>query len=319
MTPANDLNIDYSVREYVGMSLDVHPQVLRALRAVIDTGSLTAASERLGFTQSALSKQIAALEAAAGTRLFRRAARGVEPTEAGLRLAARAATILDQFDAAMRELDDLAAPLGGRVVLGGFPTAAMWLVPRTIARVRAEHPSVEVEFVESSTPVQIRRLRAGRLDLALLSSGEGLPEWELTGVEVEKVRAGGLRVAVGREHRLAGARRVGVAELTDEQWITGRGARGEPQFGAWPTVERPRVVAELGDWSARLGFVAAGLGVTTVPSLAAGAVPAGVVCVEVDDPAWTGRTMLLARVGALTGPAAAVRAALLKEARGIGE
>lgn len=303
----------------MGMSLDVHPHLLRALRAVLDTGSLTAASERLGFTQSALSKQIAALETAAGTQLFRRGPRGVEPTEAGTRLAARAATILDQFDAAQRELDNLAAPLGGRVALGGFPTAAMALVPRAIARVRAAHPSIEIDFLESSTVVQIRRLRAGRLDLALLGVGEDLPDYDLTGIERERLPAGPLLLAVGRQHRLARAQRVPVADLTGEQWIAGRGARGEPQFGAWPTLREPKVVAELSDWSTRLGFVASGLGVTTVPSLAAGAVPADVVCVAVDDPGWTGRELVLARIGALSGPAAAVRSALAVEARAIAD
>ncbi|WP_198153756.1 LysR family transcriptional regulator [Catenuloplanes japonicus] len=293
----------------------MHPQLLRALRTVIDTGSLTAASERLGFTQSALSKQISALEAAAGTPLVRRGPRGVEPTEAGTRLAARAATILDQLDAAARELDDLSAPLGGRLTLGGFPATAMSLVPRTIARVRAEHPSIEIGFLESSTAVQIRRLRAGRLDLAVIATGEGLPGYDLTGIEVDRLPAGPLLVVVGRRHRLARAERVPVGELAGEDWIAGRGARSEPQFGAWPTLRDPRVVTELGDWSARLGFVAAGLGITTVPSLGVGVLPGDVVCIEVDDPSWTGRALGLARVGALTAPAAAVRAALITEAR----
>ncbi|MEV4346831.1 LysR family transcriptional regulator [Actinoplanes sp. NPDC049596] len=301
------------------MSLDVHPQLLRALRAVLETGSLTAASERLGFTQSALSKQITALEAAAGTQLFRRGPRGVEPTEAGHRLAARAVTVLDELDAAGRELANLAAPIGGRVVLGGFPTTAMRLVPRTVARVRSAYPSVEIEFLESSTPVQLRRLRAGRLDLALLASGEGLPGWDLTGVETERLPAGPLLVAVGRRHRLARAERVTVADLEDEEWIAGRGARGEPQFGPWPTLRQPKVVAELGEWSTRFGFVAAGLGITTVPTLGAGALPDSVVAVEVDDPGWTGRSLLLARIGALTGPSAAVRSALFAEARTIAD
>nr|ANY57991.1 LysR transcriptional regulator [uncultured bacterium] len=299
--------------------LDVHPQLLRALRAVVETGSLTAASERLGFTQSALSKQIAALEAATGTRLFDRGPRGVEPTAAGSRLAVRASVILDQYEVAHRELEDLPAPLGGRIALGGFPTTALRLVPRAIARVRAGHPSVEVEFLESSTPVQIRRLRAGRVDLAILASGEDLPDWDLTGVEVEPLLSGALLLAVGRGHRLAGARRVPVAELAGEGWVVGRGARGEPQFGAWPTVPRPRVVAELGDWSARFGFVAAGLGITTIPGLAASALPDGVVCVEVDDPGWAGRSMGLAWIGSLTAAAAAVRGALVEEARLIAE
>lgn len=297
----------------------MHPQLLRALRAVLETGSLTAASERLGFTQSALSKQIAALEGAAGTQLFRRGPRGVEPTEAATRLAARAAVILDQLDAAGRELDTAATPLGGRVALGGFPVTAMRLVPRTLMRVRTRHPAIAVDFLESSTPVQIRRLRAGRLDLALLASGAALPDYDLTGIDREELPSGRLALAVGRRHRLARAGRVAVAELADEQWIAGRGARGEPQFGAWPTLANPRVVAELSEWSTRFGFVAAGLGVTTVPGLLADALPADVACVEVDDPAFTGRSLILARVGALTPSAAAVRAALVAEARSMAE
>ncbi|GIE78607.1 LysR family transcriptional regulator [Actinoplanes philippinensis] len=223
----------------------MHPQLLRAPRAVLDPGSPTVDSERLGFTRSALSKQIATLEAAAGVRLFERGPRGV---------------------------DDLRPPLGGRVTLGGFPATALRPAPRAIARVRAAHCSIDVDFVESSTPVRIRRLRAGRLDPALQASGEGLPGWDLTGIEVEPLPSGVLLVAVGRRHRLAGAGRVPVTDLVGEGWIAGRGARGEPQFGVWPTLTEPLVAAELGDWSARFGFVAAGIGVTTVPRLVAGSV-----------------------------------------------
>ncbi|WP_045743952.1 LysR family transcriptional regulator [Actinoplanes rectilineatus] len=301
------------------MGLNVHPQLLLALRTVLDAGSLTAASERLGFTQSALSKQIATLEAAAGTPLVRRGPRGVEPTDAGTRLAARAAAVLDQLDAAQRELDDLSAPLGGRLTLGGFPATAMELAPRTLARLRTEHPSLEIDFLESSTAVQVRRLRAGRLDLALLATGEGLPGYDLTGIDIERLPAGPLMVAVSRRHRLAHARRVTVADLAGEGWIVGRATRSEPQFGAWPTLTNARIVAELGDWSARLGFVAAGLGIATVPSLSTGVLPGDVVCLAVDDPSWTGRTLSLARIGALTPSAAAVRAALRIEAQAMAD
>ena len=99
----------------------------------------------------------------------------------------------------------------------------MQLAPRTIARVRAVHPSVRIEFLEASTPVQIRRLRAGRLDLAILAAGTGLPDYDLTGVELEPLPSGRLMLAVGRRHRLAGADRATVADLADEGWIVGRG------------------------------------------------------------------------------------------------
>lgn len=296
------------------MALDVHPQLLRALRVVLETGSLTAASERLGFTQSALSKQIASLESAVGTPLLVRRPRGVEATAAGRRLAVRAATVLDQLEAAGRELEALHEPLAGRVALGGFPAAAMHLVPTVIARLRAQHPSVSIDFLESSTPVQIRRLRAGRLRLALIAAGEDLPDWSTTGIELLPVPSGRLLLAVNMAHRLANAGRVDVAELADEEWIVGRGVRGAPQFGAWPTLKAPHVAAELSEWSARLGFVAAGLGITTIPQIMVGALPATVTVVEVDDASWRGRSLLLAHIGQLDRAAMVVRDALISEA-----
>lgn len=292
------------------MALDVHPQLLRALVAVLQTGSFTAASEPLGFTQSALSKQIGTLETAVGVPLFRRGPRGVEPTPAARRLGQHALAVLDRLEVAERELEDVARPLEGRVVLGGFPTTAMRLVPQAMAIVQREHQGVDVSFIESSTPVQIRRLRAGRLDLAIVAVGTDPDEYDLTGLETEVLPTGRLHVAVPEHHRLAQARRVRVEDLVDEGWVVGRGPRGEPQFGAWPTLAEPHVVAEIGEWSSRLGFVAAGLGITTVPSLALGALPAGVVGVLVDAPAATPRSLRLASVGRLDDAAQAVRAAI---------
>ena len=301
------------------MALDAPPQSLRALLAVLETGSFTAAAERLGFTQSALSKQMSGLEAEVGARLFRRTSRGVEATTAADRLARRAVTILDQLDAAERELSHLASLVEGRVALGAFPTAAMSLVPRTISHLRVEHPSVVIDVAECSTPVQVRGLHTGRFDLAVIAVGEGLPDYDLSGIETESLPAGPLLVAVGRRHRLARAERVDVVDLVEEQWVVGRGARGAPQFGAWPTLKNPHVVAHLADWSTRLGFVAAGVGITVVPTLVESVLPSGVTALEVDDPRWTGRTLTLAHVGALTEPATAARLALRATARVIAD
>lgn len=287
---------------------------MRALRTVVDTGSFTAAAERLGYTQSALSKQIAALEHSVGTALFVRRARGVETTEAGRRLAIRAGSILDQLDAAQRELQTLDAPVGGAVTLGGFPATAMRLAPAAIARARLLAPDIDVEFVESSTPVQLRRLRAGRLDLAIVALGRDLPDWDTTGIECEELAAGQLMVALSERHPLAYRTSVSVAELTAETWVAGTGAPGEPQFGPWPTVATPHIGVRLSEWSARLGFVAAGLGITTVPTLIASSLPAGVVAVRVQDTAFAGRSMHLAWIGSLNPAASVLRDAVVSEA-----
>src|SRR5690606_41384411 len=143
----------------------------------------------------------------------RRGPGGVEPRARARRLAGRGAAGSDHLAPARRELDAVPAPVGGRVALGGFPTTAMVLVPRALARLRAEHPSVQVDYVESSTPVQLRRLRAGRLDLAVVAAGEGLPDWDLTDVETEELPSAPLMVAVAAGHPFARPRRAGVADV----------------------------------------------------------------------------------------------------------
>ncbi|MCJ1703856.1 LysR family transcriptional regulator [Rathayibacter sp. VKM Ac-2926] len=302
------------------MTLDVPPQLLRALVAVLRTGSFTGASEQTGFTQSAVSKQIAALEEAVGAPLFQRGPRGVVPTPAALGLARHASAILDHLDTAAREIADLDRPLLGRVSLGAFATAAMHLAPETIARVTRAHPAIDVVLVESSTPVQLRRLRTGRLDLAVVAVGSepdgaepdgAEPDgYGLEGIDTEVLPAASLHVAVGERHPWAHARELSVDDLAGADWVVGRGARGEPQFGAWPALAQPRVVAEIDSWSSRLAFVAAGLGVTTVPALAIAGLPRGVVAVPVAGPRWAGRSLRVAWSGELDPAARLVRSAL---------
>src|SRR3954449_12041199 len=106
---------------------DLNVTGLRVLREVAAQGSFTAAARTLGYTQSAVSRQVAGLEKAAGTALFDRAARGVSLTDAGEALLQRAGTVLDELDAAQQELAGMAEPGTGRVRVGAFPTAVAGL------------------------------------------------------------------------------------------------------------------------------------------------------------------------------------------------
>ncbi|MFD2473622.1 LysR family transcriptional regulator [Amycolatopsis silviterrae] len=262
---------------------------LRVVQAVADLGSFTAAADALGYTQSAVSRQVAAIEAAAGVPLFVRGARGVAPSPAGALLARRAARALTEIDAVGTDLARLHDHLAGRVVIAAFPAAAAVLIPRTLARLREEHPGLLVEFGEASSPTQLRQLRAHRVDIAVLGVGPGLPDYDFEGLFRDLLLDGRLLLAVPANHRFADRGSVPVAELSDENWIVGKGLRDDPQFGAWPTLERPRIAYATREWPSRLGFVAAGLGIAVLPELAAASVPSGVRTVHVDDPAWLGR------------------------------
>ncbi|MGA6157300.1 LysR family transcriptional regulator [Stenotrophomonas sp. NPDC087984] len=265
---------------------------LRVVQAVVDTGSFTAAADALGYTQSAVSRQVAAMEAAAGAPLFVRGARGVTPSPAGEVLARRAATVLSEIDAVSADLAGLTDHITGRVSMAAFPSAAAVLVPRTLARLRDDHPALIVEFGEASSPTQLRQLRAHRIDVAVIGVGADLPGYEFEGLRRDLLLDGGLLLAVPANHRFAGRGTIPVTELRDEPWIVGKGLRDDPQFGAWPTLDHPRIAYAAREWPTRLGLVATGLGIAVLPEVAAAAIPAGVRTVRVDDPAWLGRAVV---------------------------
>jgi DNA-binding transcriptional LysR family regulator len=116
---------------------------LRVVREVAERGSFTAAAASLGYTQSAVSRQVAAMEAAAGGPLFRRASRGVRLTEAGSVLLRHADRVLDQIDVARRELAVSPGLATGRPRVGAFPTAVAALLPRAIAAFRSRHAGID--------------------------------------------------------------------------------------------------------------------------------------------------------------------------------
>lgn len=87
------------------MTRDLSPMALRVFREIAQAGSFSAAALSLGYTQSAISRQVAALEATVGHRLFERGRQGVTLTSAGARLLTSAIRALDEIDRALRELD----------------------------------------------------------------------------------------------------------------------------------------------------------------------------------------------------------------------
>jgi DNA-binding transcriptional LysR family regulator len=259
---------------------------LRVAVEVARRGSFTAAAEALGYTQSAVSRQISATESAVGTPLFERQARGVRPTQSGEALLRHARHVIAHVEAAELEMAGLRDRIAGRLAVGAYPTAAASLVPRAIARLRKAHPALTVSLWEASSPAQIRRLRAGRIEVAVVATGDGLPDYDLTGLRSEVLRPGrGLGVVVSIDHPLASRNEVHVEDLAQETWIVGAGDEGEPQFGAWPTLTAPRVAHEARSWQTRLGLVAAGLGASVLPGLAADTLPHGVKWLRVRDPA----------------------------------
>lgn len=245
---------------------------LRVLREVAARGSFTAAAEAMGYTQSSISRQVAALEAAAGDRLFERETRGVRLTEAGRVLLRHGATVLDQVEAANHELTALRELSTGRLTVGGFPTAITALLPRAMAAFGDRHPGVTIALREGATPSQLRMLRAGTTDLAVVAPAAGEPDDPR--LTVEPLLRDPLLLAVSREHPLAAARDVDLDDLATYQWIIGKDKDkdevGDPHLDLWRQVGwQPLTRFVVKDWTAKLALAASGLGVALVPGLAA--------------------------------------------------
>lgn len=284
---------------------------LRVLRAVAESGSFTAAAAALGYTQSAVSRQVASLEGAAGEALFERGAAGVRMTPAGRTLLRSASLALDEVDRAARAIHG-GEPAEAVVRLGMFFSAGPVLIPETLALMHRRAPHVRVVTREGPTSSLVRSLRAGTLDLAVVGSRPPHPAFDAEDppLELDVLMEGELAVAVAADSALGRDGTVTVAELAALPWIAE--SSPDPGFGVWPALQqRPIVAHRARDWLTKLSLVASGFGVTTVPPQLAGAVPGTIRLVRVADGARVTRRGSLARMpGAETDGVRALRACL---------
>jgi len=285
----------------------VETQLLEVFRTVARCGSITAAARDLAFTQSAVSRQIAALEAEVGARIFDRLPRGVALTEEGRALLPHAEAVLDRLTAARRDLDELHGLGRGRLRVGAFPTAVAALVPRALASFRHAYPDLDLSLVEGLTPALLDRLAAGDVDIAVVSSSPTAPS-DTAHLDLHHLLDERLLVAVSREHRLARRRTVRLAELADDPFIVGSKTAEDTLLRAsLPSGFRPRVDIVAAEWTGKLGCVAAGLGVALVPALAVRGTPADIILLRLRDTDEPVRRVFAATVAARTKPPAVTR------------
>lgn len=144
---------------------------LAALEAVIETGSFGRAGAALGYSQSAISQQIATLERAAGLQLLNRPGgrRAVTPTDAGQRLLRHARRASAAMRAAEADLRALAEGEAGTLRVGTFQSAGVRLLPGAMRRYVERWPEVEVRLVEAGYDEELHGLlERGELDLAFV-------------------------------------------------------------------------------------------------------------------------------------------------------
>ncbi|MFI5003899.1 MAG: LysR family transcriptional regulator [Solirubrobacterales bacterium] len=290
---------------------------LRVLREVAQRGSFSAAADALSYTQSAVSQQIAALEAETGMTLLERGPRGVRLTGAGRTLVEHAEGILARLEAAEEELAALAGLRGGQLRMASFPTAGATLMPVAIAAFRASYPEVELTLGEGEPEEIAPRLRAGEFDLALLFEF-GEAEENLKRVELLEDP---MYLALPRGHPLAGKRALRLEDLHGQAWVQTSSSSPCARHvvrSCHAAGFEPNVAFESDDYQTVQGLVAAGVGVALIPELALSVIREDIV-VRALSPHPPVRRVIAAlpgRTGANTRltPAASAMLRILEEA-----
>jgi DNA-binding transcriptional LysR family regulator len=244
---------------------------LKVFVEVAKQGSISAAAEELSYTQSAVSQQIAALEAETGVTLIERLPRGVRLTTAGSTLLAHAEGILGRLAAAEADLEAIAGLRGGQLRMASFPTAGATLMPLAIAMFRAQHPEVELTLAEGEPEEIAPRLFAGEFDLALLFEFEGTSESLVSDLVRQPLFEDPMFLALPADHPLSRRRTLRLADLRAEAWVqtssSSACARHVVRCCHVAGFE-PIVSFESDDYQTVQGLVAAGVGVALIPKLA---------------------------------------------------
>ena len=215
-------------------------QHLRAFVAVAEELNFRRAAVRLNMTQPPLSRQIGLLEHAVGARLLDRTNRSVRLTAAGRRFLSDAVEILTRAESAALFARQAARGESGTIILGFVPSAAIEVIPRIIARLRADMPGVQLTLREMMTFELIEGLLAGSLEIGLLR----LPHRN-TGLPLRKAFLRNAAVSVFAVLRKACAAglacfRLRTASPTDRRQAGVRGFLTTPGQSAMTCSDKPR-------------------------------------------------------------------------------
>lgn len=207
----------------------VNLDLLRSFFAIVESGSLNKAAERLRVSQSTLTRQLHSLENDVGGRLFERDTTGVALTATGHALADGLRPVLAKFDAALAEVRTLARGKSKQLRVGYMMSAAADYLHPALAALRRVHPEVKVKLHDLSPGEQLRALRTGEIDVALLGSAGSFLSREFF---VRRVAWMPVVVALPETHPLAAETSLRLADLKRESFI-GSHETDLPGYNRW--------------------------------------------------------------------------------------
>ena len=236
---------------------------LEVVRAVAETGSFTAASRRLHVSQSAVSRQVLLLEEELREPLFLRLGRKVRLTDAGEALLQLSRRVLTDIRETAAAIADHQAALKGTLRLGGGMTVCLHVFPDLLKEYRRKHREVEVKLTTGATPQLVERLRAGALDVALLT----LPVEGADLMQVQVMREE-LLLVTHPSHPLSRQRNIAPADLDGKPCVLfERGSSTRRVIDEMFSREQiqPRIVMETENVEILKALTSSGMGMTIVP------------------------------------------------------
>lgn len=273
------------------------------------TGSIRASAAALGYTPSAVSQQLAALQRETGLRLFDRVGRGIEPTTAGRTLAQESESLFEAVSRLEQVTEDLRAGRVGSLQIGYFGSAgATWLAP-TVAALRADFPDLRLDLrLTEFTPAD------PDVDIFVEEQGGGHHPPSVT---VSRLTADPYVAVVRTDDPLADRDTVPLTELSTRQWVDNDVREGPCRQVLLSACAQagfaPNFVVETHDYRTAIAFVATGIGITVVPSLGVDELPKDTTTVAIVNPTPTRHLSVAVKKSVATHPAAQRVVALLTE------
>ncbi|KAA2256940.1 LysR family transcriptional regulator [Solihabitans fulvus] len=249
----------------------IDPRRLKVLRALADHGTVTSAGHALHLTPSAVSQQLAALEAETGQELLRRKGRRVSLTPAGELLLGHANAVLAELERAEASLAGYSAGTAGRVEVASFASAITLVVAPAVAALRRTAPDVTVLVRDAEGHASLPMLLDGEIDVAVTMEYRSSPRADDQRLAMDPLYAEPFDLVLPPDHRLAALAEVDVRDLVDDDWVAplpGNPCRDIALLACENAGFQPRIRHTSDDFRAVAALVAAGAGVALVPRTA---------------------------------------------------
>jgi DNA-binding transcriptional LysR family regulator len=284
---------------------------LRYFLAVAETLHFGRAAKKLGMAQPPLSQQIKRLEALVGAPLFERTTRGVTLTAAGTMLRERATATMARLADDLEQTRRVARGEEGRLTVGFSGSVMFTELPAAIQQYRRAYPRVEVQLREMWTSEQLTALADGSIDVGFLRDGERRPELAITPLLREP-----FHVVLPADHKLRRRRTVDPASLEGEPFVLFSRRMGNLAYDrtmrcCLDAGFLPTIVQEAPQFPTLIRLVAAGLGISLVPTCVATVAFPGAIYRPIRSRRWTS-----VDIGTREGGVSATAASFVETVRG---